>query len=180
MSHLSKAAIHGASRVLGLAAALFALPQPHAAAADASVATHCTAEQRTLFACSTGRKLLTVCASADLAKDSGFVQYRFGGPGHTVFVLPAAGADWRAATRGGRLMFSGGGGSYIAFANPPYRYVVYSAIGRGWGNKAGVVVEKRGRRIASLPCLDAATSVLGPDVFDSAGIVEDTLGFELP
>lgn len=180
MSDLFEAAIHGASRVLGLAAALFALSQPHAMAADASVASHCTAGQRTLFACSTGRKLLSVCASADLAKDSGFVQYRFGAPGRTAFVLPVAGADWRAATRSGSLMFSGGGGSYIAFANPPYRYVVYSAIGSGWGSKAGVVVEKRGRRIANLPCLDGATSVMGPDLFDSAGFVEDTLGFELP
>lgn len=167
----------GTSRLPGLAIALIALAQPHAAAAAAS---HCSAEEQTLFACSTGRKLLSVCASADLAKDAGFVQYRFGVPGRTEFVYPAAGADWRAAIRGGRLMFSGGGGSYIAFASPPYRYVVYSAIGRGWGSKAGVVVEKSGRRIASLLCTDVAASALGPDLFDSAGIIDDTLGFELP
>lgn len=169
--------MQGASRVLGLAAALVALSPPHAAAAGAS---HCTAGQQTLFACSTGRKLLSVCASADLAKDSGYVQYRFGVPGRSAFVLPVAGVDWRPVTRGGSLMFSGGGGSYIAFASPPYRYVVYSAIGRGWGSKAGVVVEKRGRQIASLSCNEPAISVLGPDLFDRAGIAPDLLGFELP
>lgn len=170
----------GAGRIAGLAAALFALFQPHAAAAAASVASHCTAHERTLFACRTGTKLLSVCASANLGKDSGFVQYRFGTPGHTELVLPMAGTDWRAAIRAGSLMFSGGGGAYLAFANPPYRYVVYTAFGRGWGNKEGVVVERRGRRIASRPCTGEATSVLGPELFEGAAIVEDTSGFELP
>lgn len=138
------------------------------------------ADETTLFACSTGRKLLSVCATADLSKDVGAVQYRFGAPGREAFVLPKAEGDWRAAVHGGRLMFSGGGGSTLAFANPPYRYVVYTAIGSGWGSKAGVVVEKHGRRIVSLPCRGTATSTLGPDLFERAGIVEDTQGFELP
>ena len=163
-----------------LAAALFAVWPLHAPASEASAPSHCTAEETTLFACSTGRKLLSVCATADLSKDAGAVQYRFGAPGRGAFVLPPAGADWRASTRAGRLMFSGGGGAYLAFANPPYRYVVYSAIGSGWGSKAGVVVEKHGQPIASLPCRGAATSTLGPELFERAGIVEDTQGFELP
>lgn len=163
-----------------LAAALFAAWQPHAPATAAPVASHCAAEETTLFACSTGRKLLSVCATDDLSRDAGVVQYRFGAPGGDPFVLPKAEADWRAATRAGRLLYSGGGGAYLAFANPPYRYVVYSAIGRGWGSKAGVVVEKHGRRIASLACVDAPTSALGPDLFDRAGIALDALGFEMP
>lgn len=162
-----------------LAAALFALGQPHAVAGEAAAASHCTVGEQTLFACNTGRKLLSVCASADLARDAGVVQYRFGAAGEAPFILPKA-ADWRAAVRGGSLMFSGGGGAYLAFANPPYRYVVYTAIGRGWGSRAGVVVEKHGRRIANLPCAGAAASVLGPDLFARAGIAEDSTGFELP
>lgn len=163
-----------------LAAALLALSQMPALATAAPVASHCTAEETTLFACSTGRKLLSVCATADLSKDADAVQYRFGTPGRAAFVLPKVEADWRDATRAGRLMFSGGGGAYLAFSNPPYRYIVYTAIGSGWGSKAGVVVEKHGRRIANLRCVDQATSALGPDLFDRAGIVEDPLGFEPP
>lgn len=163
-----------------LAAALLAVWPLHAPASEASVPSHCMVEETTLFACSTGRKLLSVCATVDLSKDAGVVQYRFGTPGREAFVLPKAEADWRAAVRGGRLMFSGGGGATLAFANPPYRYVVYSAIGSGWGSKAGVVVEKRGRRIASLPCVGATTSKLGPALFEQAGIAEDPLGFDLP
>lgn len=163
-----------------LAAALFATGQPHAVADGTAAASHCTAGEQTLFACSTGRKLLSVCASADLALDAGVVQYRFGTSDGSPFVLPVAAADWRIAVRGGSLMFSGGGGAYLAFANPPYRYVVYTAIGRGWGSRAGVVVEKHGRRIANLPCAGAAASVLGPDLFARAGIAEDPTGFELP
>lgn len=163
-----------------LAAALFAVAPLLAAASEAATASHCAADEQTLFACSTGRKLLSVCATAELSRDAGAVQYRFGAPGHGPFVLPAADAGWRATVRGGGLMFSGGGGAYLAFANPPYRYVVYSAIGRGWGSRAGVVVEKGGRRIANLPCVGATASALGPDLFERAGIAEDPLGFELP
>ncbi|HMN75081.1 MAG TPA: hypothetical protein PKC97_03370 [Burkholderiaceae bacterium] len=163
-----------------LAAAWLAALPLQAAASEASAASHCTADEQTLFACSTGRKRLSVCASAQLTRDAGSVQYRFGAPGRSPFVLPAADAGWRATVRGGGLMFSGGGGAYLAFANPPYRYVVYSAIGRGWGSRAGVVVEKHGRRIASLPCVGATASTLGPDLFERAGIAEDPLGFELP
>lgn len=163
-----------------LAAALLAFWQMAPLATAAPVASHCTAEESTLFACSTGRKLLSVCATADLARDSGVVQYRFGRPGRDAFVLPMVEADWRAVTRAGRLMISGGGGAYLAFSNPPYRYIVYTAIGSGWDSKAGVVVEKHGRRIANLRCVDQATSALGPDLFERAGIVEDPQGFELP
>jgi len=77
-------------------------------------------------------------------------------------------------------MFSGGGGAFLAFTNAPYRYIVYSATGRGWGNKAGVVVEKNGKRVTSLACKGKATSELGPDLFSKAGIEVDDGSFELP
>jgi hypothetical protein len=93
---------------------------------------------------------------------------------------PPADADWRKVTRGGALTFAGGGGAYLAFANGPYRYVVYTAIGEGWGKKAGVAVEKSGKRVASLPCKEKETSELGPDLFAKAGIAEDTEDFDLP
>lgn len=163
-----------------LAATLFASVPIQADAREATSATHCTDAEQTLFSCSTGRKRVSVCASTDLARDDGFVQYRFGEPRHAEIVLPSAGHAWRAATHGGVLTFSGGGGAYLAFASPPYRYVVYSAIGQGWGSRAGVVVEKQGRRVASLPCVGEAESRLGPDLFERGGIAEDALGFELP
>ena len=152
-----------------------------ASGAPAAGGPSCEVAEQTLFACSTGPNRVAVCASPDLSATTGFVQYRFGPPQAAELAYPADGADWRALTRAGVLMFSGGGGSYLAFARPPYRYVVYTAIGRGWGPKAGVVVEKDGHRIANLPC-EAATvsSLLGPDLFDRSGIARDPGDFDVP
>ena len=47
-------------------------------------------------------------------------------------------------------MFAGGGGAWVAFHRPPYRYIVYSAIGEGWHEKAGLAVEKNGRMLTNL------------------------------
>jgi len=38
----------------------------------------CSEEENTLFSCSIGRKLVSVCSSKDLSRASGYVQYRFG------------------------------------------------------------------------------------------------------
>ncbi|SEB20069.1 hypothetical protein [Variovorax sp. YR216] len=94
--------------------------------------------------------------------------------------FPPMGAGWREVTRAGTLMFSGGGGAFIVFDKRPYRYVVYSAIGQGWGSKAGVVVERSGKRVASLNCTADTRSELGPALFSAAGIRPFEGGFELP
>lgn len=140
----------------------------------------CAARERTLFSCATATKKVAVCASAQLTPTTGSVQYRFGRADAVELAYPPEGADWRAVTRGGVLMFSGGGGAILAFSKRDVRYVVYTAIGRGWGSKAGVVVERRGRRIASLACRGEVTSVLGPDLFAQGGIETTAEDFELP
>jgi hypothetical protein len=163
---------------LGVALAVALAVVPLAGAAE-TVASHCSAHEQTLFNCGTGSKTVSVCATLDLSAAAGSVQYRFGPVGAPELVYPPA-AGWRAQTRGAVLTFAGGGGAYLAFTNGPYRYVVYTAIGRGWGEKAGVAVEKSGKRMASLPCKGKETSELGPDLFVKAGIAEDTAGFDPP
>jgi hypothetical protein len=169
----------GMGRRLGavMAAALILLLIPCAAAA---VSSHCSAEERTLFSCSTGRKVVSVCGSQDLSAAAGSVQYRFGPIGAPELTYPRAGDDWRQVTSSGVLTFAGGGGTYLAFTKGPFRYVVYTAIGRGWGSKAGVVVDKGGKRVASLPCKGEEKSELGPDLFGEAGLPEDKNGFDVP
>ena len=156
------------------------LALPPAPGAVETAANHCSAQEQTLFNCSTGKKVVSVCATQDLSADAGSVQYRYGRPGAPELVYPTTAAGWRKLTHSGVLTFAGGGGAYLTFTNGPYRYVVYTAIGRGWGEKAGVVVEKNGKRVASLPCKGKETSELGPDFFAKAGLAEDTAGFNLP
>lgn len=146
----------------------------------AALPAACAAHERTLFACSIGSKQVAVCASAELTPTAGSVQYRYGRPDGAEIAYPPKGADWRGLTRAGVLMYSGGGGAWLAFSRRGDRYLVYTAIGRGWGSKAGIVVERAGRRIASLPCRGAVTSILGPRLFEQAGIAISDEDFELP
>ena len=68
----------------------------------------------------------------------------------------------------------------MRFKRDTFAYVVYTAIGRGWGEKAGVAVEKDNKLQANLVCNKPVQSELGPDFFDQAGLAEDQAGFELP
>lgn len=177
MSHgRGPVSISRASVRLVAGAAVAVLPL-HVLALEVS---HCAPPERAVFSCSTGTKTIAVCRSPDLTASSGTLQYRFGRPAALELSHPPAGADWRAVTRGGTLTYSGGGGAWLAFTNAPYRYIVYSAVGKGWGSKAGVVVENGGRRIANLACKGKAMSELGPDLFSMAGVQDVEGGFELP
>lgn len=144
-----------------------------AAASPAAAASHCTAGEQTMFSCATGGKIVSVCA----AKRA--VQYRFGPEGKPEMIWPPMG-EGRDKVGSGLWAFAGGGGAWLAFHKDAYRYIVYSAVGKGWGRKAGVAVEQNGRLAANLPCKDKAISEIGPDFFMQAGIADDDAPFELP
>lgn len=141
--------------------------------------TQCHAGEATVFSCSVGAKVVSVCASSTLTEQTGTLAYRFGPPGKPEIDWPPP-AAWRASTGSGVWMFSGGGGAWLAIHRDPFRYIVYTAIGRGWGTKDGVAVEKNGKTIANLPCKVAPKSELGPDFFARAGIKDDPVDFDLP
>ena len=142
--------------------------------------THCGADVQVLFACAAGNKAVAVCASANQTATASALQYRFGPLEAPELVWPDDPQPHHAGITAGTLAFSGGGGAYLRFSKGAYGYVVYTAIGKGWGEKAGVVVEKNGESIAHLPCTGAVVSELGPALFEQAGLAEDEQGFDLP
>ena len=160
----------------GAAAVGVALAPNHARAGSAL----CPMPERVLFSCAVGAKEVAVCASGKLTETTGIVQYRFGRPSRVELAYPPEGGDWRSVTRGATLAFSGGGGAFLVFDRPPYRYVVYTAVGQGWGSKSGVLIERSGNRIANLTCTNAANSELGPALYSLAGILPFEESFELP
>ncbi|MEY3881179.1 MAG: hypothetical protein RIQ94_1975 [Pseudomonadota bacterium] len=151
---------------------------------SAAIATesHCNAQEQVVFSCSTGTKLVSVCASKDLSATRGYLQYRFGVsskpellfPSSTQTILPRTNIQART------LMFAGGGGGYLRFINGHYNYIVYSAIGQGWGAKDGIAVEKDGKVMANLLCKEVPVSILSEDFFGKAGLSNDQKEFELP
>lgn len=164
--------VQSATIVGGSAAA----PAKPAAAVQAS---HCTSMETNIFSCTTGARMVSVCASKAVSPTSGYVQYRFGKPGEPLeMTLPESHVPPPKAAYGANVAFSGGGGSWMRFRNGPTSYVVYSGIGR-WGKgggtaeKAGVVVEKNGKQAANVKCVSRATGELGPGWFEKAGYRPD-------
>jgi hypothetical protein len=162
------------SASLVAAAAILIVPSLGQAASS-----QCTDAESVLFTCRSGKNVVSVCAS-QLSADAGLVQYLFGPEGAPKIRFPPTAQDWRTRARAGMLTYSGGGGAYVAFTNAPYRYVVYTAIGRGWGKKSGVAVEKYGKLVSNLPCTEEPVSELGPDLFRHGGFPGDPEGFDLP
>ncbi|SDW49077.1 hypothetical protein SAMN05421783_104237 [Thiocapsa roseopersicina] len=142
--------------------------------------SHCSSGELVVFSCDTGKKTVSVCASPDLSARGGWVEYRFGPVGAPELVFPAARSHPRHVVQAGTWGFSGGGGAFMQFSKAPYAYTVYTAIGKGWGEKSGVAVLKNGKRIANLPCLGPVQSELGPDLFGRAGLDDQPDAFELP
>jgi hypothetical protein len=146
-----------------------------------SADTFCRAQEQTVFSCTLGQNIVSVCASDDLSPTRGYLQYRFGPKNSTAFSLPASTqSSSRAWIRARSLMFAGGGGGYIRFFHGRYQYIVYSAIGRDWGTKDGVAVEKDGKLLRHFTCQDVPVSKLGEKLFTQAGLAEDQVEFVLP
>lgn len=142
----------------------------------------CVPGEEPVFACPVGRQTLSVCAQAPAGAPA-VLTYRFGrrsaiGLAITATVAPSAPEGARVSAR--TLMFAGGGGAYLRFVHGEHHYVVYSAIGRGWGQKQGVSVQRGGKALAVRRCTAKAVSTLGPDLFQRLGVTEDPQEFLLP
>lgn len=142
--------------------------------------SHCTKQEDTVFSCTINQKIVSVCASKNLSPSTGYLQYRFGNKGSPELVFPSLTDLPKKYTQAKTLMFSGGGGAYIRFIKDQFSYVVYTAIGKGWGTKDGVAVEKNKKISSNFKCKDVPTSMLNADFFKKAGIPEDPDEFELP
>jgi hypothetical protein len=152
-----------------------------ALSASAAAPSLCLTGEVNVFSCGAGKKVISVCASKDAAADHGYLQYRFGSPKKVELAIPADKSVPPARSAiAGNLSFSGGGGAYLRFKTGDYEYVVYTAIGKGWGEKDGVAIEQNGKRRSHISCTDEPESKMGPDFFTQAGLSEDTGDFELP
>ncbi len=148
----------------------------------------CTPQEEVVFACRTGAKLASICASRDASATRGYVQYRFGKPDSRQSLELALPEDRPAppkAATGESVAFSGGGGAWMRFRKGGFAYVAYTGIGR-WGpngetrEKAGIVVEQAGKAIATLKCSGRPVSLLGPAWFEKAGVRGGGEEFDFP
>lgn len=145
--------------------------------------SHCQGEEQVIFSCSLGEKTVSVCASNDFSASSGYLQYRFGPLGMPELTFPAvndASVPVVQFIQARTLIFAGGGGGYLRFINGEYHYIVYTAIGKGWGTKDGIAVERSHQVIANLKCQDVPVSKISAEFFTRAGLSIDQNEFEIP
>lgn len=135
-----------------------------------------------IFLFALGKKMVSVCASSDFSASSGYLQYRFGQKDALELAFPDLTESVPASqsVQARTLMFAGGGGGYLRFINGPYHYIVYTAIGKGWGAKDGVAVEKNNQLIANLECQEITVSKLSEAFFTHAGLSADQNEFQIP
>jgi hypothetical protein len=152
--------------------ALVLLPMPQEAA------THCRAGERTVFSCTTTNgKVASLCGGRG---DARTLQYRFGHPGEPPeLTYPTPVGPAAEHFRSGTLIYSGGGGAWLAFDNGGYSYFVYTAIGKGW-QKEGVSVRKGDAAVATLRCRGIVSSEIGPALFEELNVPAGADEFDVP
>lgn len=142
------------SRIAVLALFAFCLPASSGAAADGRPSL-CRGGEVAVFSCATGGKIVSLCASADLAPDRGSLTYRFGRKGALELVHPdpprPPGSAFSAAVVGD----AGSAGDIVRFSRGDATYTLYSLTVKGQGDRDGLVVTQGGRR-TDLRCRDFA------------------------
>jgi hypothetical protein len=109
----------------------------------ATVYTHCKVNEMVVYSCATGSRILSICASPDISKNQGYLQYRYGLKGKLELVYPETFQHPAGLFKPGNLMFSGGGGTYLQFNTGGYTYTVFSAVGK-WGKAVSLHARQPG------------------------------------
>jgi hypothetical protein len=158
-------------------------PTPVAATTPMKIAVPnlCSANETVLFACSTGKKQVSLCATKELSAKSGQITYRLAPTAQAPeMTYPDGDPPPKAAYKYGAMQFSGDrAASFISFDKGNFRYVIYGAEGKDL-YKHGVAVEQSGKRIASLACRGDVAHDWDSKVLEEIGVEKDARGFDLP
>jgi hypothetical protein len=143
------------------------------------VANLCAGSETVLFACSTGKKLISVCGTKALSANSGQILYRLAPIGKAPeMTYPEGDQPPRTAFKQGSFRITDDrSGSFLSFSRGDFRYVVYSGEGKAQ-NYSGVAVERAGKRIASLRCEGDVNDNLYRETFSKLGVATDSAIFE--
>jgi hypothetical protein len=141
---------------------------------SADAETHCSPDEKVMFSCSTGNMIFaSVCASNDLSKTSGYIQYRFGRIGSPELVVPETTSIHPSkVTSGNIIKYSGNSGTFLRFTNREYGYVIYRGKDKDVP-KEGIALESNGKIITNLWCLEKAVNEIDIKKLMETGIVPE-------
>ena len=129
--------------------------------------TLCTQSEKVLFSCSVKRsaKLVSLCASADVSRTRGYVQYRFGTPGKVELEYPAEKGGSQDKFEYYHYFRAQFDETEISFSSGGYRYAIfddYNGEMRPAVSSQGVRVEDPGNsKKSTLECQGRAKAAYG-------------------
>jgi hypothetical protein len=121
-------------------------------AVAASGDTLCKSTERIVWSCHAGKKTYSVCASADLTSDAGYMQYRVGASAKSEFVYPASPSH----PSGKFALNMGPHGASLDFDNSGFNY----SIAEDARGLPLIFVDKNQKEIAKVQCRDSTGDLL--------------------
>lgn len=141
----------------------------HMGAAQATATpSHCLPYEERVFSCQIQKsnKVVSLCAVPKQNQQAGYLQYRFGRPGHVELAFPPKKAHSYPQFRWQTIGYSGGWETRIQFVNGGYTYQVYDRAYKidmqHKDRSGGIFVLKGQKQVAHLQC---QASSFGPDPY---------------
>lgn len=119
--------------------------------ASATVKTLCEANENNVWSCQAGKKIYSLCASKNLARATGYLQYRAGTSKSIELKYPAALTHPKGFFEFDLLAH----GASITFSNGGYSYSIYEDLKDG----TVIKVEKSQKLLATIRCDDSTYSL---------------------
>jgi hypothetical protein len=119
----------------------------------------CKASEMTYFSCSTGTKLVSLCASARMTDSTAVLQYRFGKrSGEVELAYPSDASKPQEVFKAYTYSFAKGGVSAIGFKIGKFSYSLFETRSVYGYNGAGVTVSKNGGEPKIIECVSLPSS----------------------
>lgn len=90
----------------------------------------CKGNEQVIFGCQIKGKFISICASKNLSRTTGYAQYRFGKPGKIEFSYPVPAKAPEGIFFLGSTPYSGGGANIVRFNNSGYEYLIFDSMTR--------------------------------------------------
>lgn len=89
--------------------------------------SHCSSDEKIVFNCTTrqGGKIVSLCASKELTKDGGYLQYRFGLPGKVELEFPKKREQTQQAFKYSHYFRAQVDLTEISFTSNGYEYAIF-------------------------------------------------------
>jgi hypothetical protein len=136
-----------------------------ASAANALVLSLCDKPEQTVWSCTAGRQVYSVCASPTVTANSGYVQYRAGMPGNVEFRFPAG--KQHPLGHFGYVVLANG--ASLGFNNGGYVYVINEPL----TGQTTISVTTPNGDTQNMPCRTSTHSLgntITIDLFKAAGV----------